>query len=40
MRNFRNLEIWKQGIEIVEYIYQLSSMLPTEEKKWIEKPNY
>lgn len=32
MRNFRNLEIWKNGIEIVKQIYSLSDFLPSEEK--------
>ncbi|MFT5242986.1 MAG: four helix bundle protein [Psychroserpens sp.] len=32
MRNFRNLEIWKNGIEIVKQIYPLSALLPSEEK--------
>ena len=32
MRNFRNLEIWKNGIEIVKQVYILSQQLPTEEK--------
>ncbi|MGG6231917.1 four helix bundle protein [Tenacibaculum sp. SDUM215027] len=32
MRNFRNLDIWKQGIEIVKLIYNLSERLPSEEK--------
>lgn len=32
MRNFRKLEIWKEGIKLVKEIYQLSSQLPSEEK--------
>lgn len=32
MRNFRNLDIWKEGIEIVKHIYKLSEKLPLEEK--------
>jgi len=32
MRNFRQLEIWKNGIEIVKSIYFLSNKLPSEEK--------
>ncbi len=32
MRNFRTLDIWKNGIEIVKQIYVLSQQLPTEEK--------
>lgn len=32
MRDFRKLEIWKNGIELVKQVYQLSSMLPSEEK--------
>ena len=32
MRDFRKLEIWKIGIELVKQVYQLSSMLPSEEK--------
>ncbi len=32
MRNFRNLEIWKNGIEIVKQIYSLSDFPPSEEK--------
>ncbi len=32
MRNFRKLEIWRQGIEIVKKVYQLSVELPAEEK--------
>ena len=32
MRNFRNLEIWKQGIVLVKEVYKLSNKLPTEEK--------
>jgi len=32
MRNFRNLEIWKEGIALVKQIYKLASKLPQEEK--------
>ncbi|MEM6514618.1 MAG: four helix bundle protein [Bacteroidota bacterium] len=32
MRNFRQLEIWKNGIEIVKSIYLISEKLPSEEK--------
>ena len=32
MRDFRKLEIWKNGIEIVKHIYGLSAKLPFEEK--------
>lgn len=32
MRNFRNLDVWKQGIEIVKQVYNLSEKLPSEEK--------
>ena len=31
MRNFRNLEIWKQGIELVKMIYPVANKLPREE---------
>lgn len=32
MRSFKNLDIWKNGIEIVKQVYFLSEKLPTEEK--------
>ncbi len=32
MRNFRQLEIWKNGIQIVKQVYILSQQLPSEEK--------
>ncbi len=32
MRNFRELNIWKQGIELVKQIYELVKELPKEEK--------
>ncbi len=32
MRDFRKLDIWKNGIELVKQVYQLSNMLPSEEK--------
>lgn len=32
MRNFRTLDIWKNGIEIVKQIYALCDNLPSEEK--------
>ncbi|WP_299098026.1 four helix bundle protein [uncultured Winogradskyella sp.] len=32
MRNFRILEIWKNGITIVKQVYVLSQQLPSEEK--------
>jgi four helix bundle protein len=32
MRNYRELEIWKNGIIIVEKIYELSARLPNDEK--------
>lgn len=32
MRNFRNLQIWQQGIEIVKEVYKLSEQLPSNEK--------
>ncbi|MGC1471137.1 MAG: four helix bundle protein [Psychroserpens sp.] len=28
----RNFEIWKNGIEIIKYIYALTALLPSEEK--------
>ncbi|RMB57998.1 four helix bundle protein [Dokdonia sinensis] len=32
MRNYRNLEIWKNGIQIVKHTYALAQKLPTTEK--------
>lgn len=32
MRDFRKLDIWKNGIEIVKQIYKLSNKFPSEEK--------
>ena len=32
MRDFRKLDIWKNGIGIVKLIYKISSSLPSEEK--------
>lgn len=32
MRDFRKLDIWKNGIELVKQVYQLSNKLPSEEK--------
>ena len=32
MRNFRNLNIWKNGIKIAKSIYKLSASLPKSEK--------
>lgn len=32
MRNFRNLTIWNNGIELVLKVYELSSYLPNNEK--------
>ncbi|WP_203257427.1 four helix bundle protein [Hyunsoonleella ulvae] len=32
MRDFKKLEIWKNGIELVKQVYQLSEKLPSEEK--------
>ncbi|TBM99372.1 four helix bundle protein [Hyunsoonleella flava] len=32
MRDFRKLEIWKNGIELVKQVYRLSDKLPSEEK--------
>ena len=32
MRDFRKLEIWKNGISIVNQVYQLSHQLPAQEK--------
>ena len=32
MHNFRNLNIWKNGIELVKEIYKVSLLLPDEEK--------
>lgn len=32
MRNYKNLKIWKQGIEIVKQIYVLVEQLPSNEK--------
>ncbi len=32
MRNFRNLEIWKDGILLVTEIYKIAKMLPNDEK--------
>ena len=32
MRNFRNYEIWKDGIEIVKAVYMISESLPKDER--------
>lgn len=32
MRNFRELKIWRQGIELVKLVYKLSEGLPKIEK--------
>ncbi len=32
MRDFRKLDIWKNGIQIVKEIYELSDKLPSNEK--------
>ncbi len=32
MRDFKKLDIWKNGIELVKQVYQLSKKLPSEEK--------
>ena len=32
MRNYKNLKIWEQGIELVKQIYVLSELLPSTEK--------
>ena len=32
MRNYRNLEIWQKGLEILKYVYQISNQFPEEEK--------
>lgn len=32
MRNFRKLEIWKEGITLVKQLYKLANELPKEEK--------
>lgn len=32
MRNYRELEIWKNGISIVEKIYAISAKLPSDER--------
>ena len=32
MRNFKKLEIWKKGIQLVKEIYKVSELLPKQEK--------
>jgi four helix bundle protein len=32
MRDFKKLEIWKNGIELVKQVYELSNELPSSEK--------
>ena len=32
MRDFRKLDIWNNGIQLVKQVYQLSDKLPSEEK--------
>lgn len=32
MRNFRNLEIWQNGINLVKEVYKISLLLPENEK--------
>lgn len=32
MRNFKNYDVWLQGIEIVKHVYTISQELPTDEK--------
>lgn len=36
MRNFKNLQIWKDGIELVKKIYEMTENLPKEEKYGIK----
>ncbi|MCH8873996.1 four helix bundle protein [candidate division KSB1 bacterium] len=32
MRNFRNLNIWTEGIGIVKQVYKIAELLPSDEK--------
>jgi len=32
MRNFRNLDVWKNGIELVKEVYQIAKLLPKNEE--------
>jgi four helix bundle protein len=32
MRNYRNLEIWQKGLEILKFVYQISNEFPDNEK--------
>jgi four helix bundle protein len=32
MKNYKQLTIWKKGIEVVKVMYQLAKHFPTEEK--------
>ena len=32
MRDFKKLEIWNNGIELVKQVYKLSSSFPSEER--------
>ena len=32
MRNFRNLDVWENGIELVKEIYQFAKLLPKNEE--------
>lgn len=32
MRNFRNLNVWRDGIKLVKEVYKVSILLPEEEK--------
>ena len=32
MKNYKELNVWKKGIEVVKYTYQLAKLFPSEEK--------
>ena len=36
MRNFRELEIWKNGLQLTKLVYELCSQLPENEKYGIK----
>ncbi|MBI4515128.1 MAG: four helix bundle protein [Deltaproteobacteria bacterium] len=39
LKSYRDLEVWKRSIELVEMVYRLSARFPAEEKFGLTSPD-
>ena len=37
IKSYKELDVWKKGIEIVDYVYEVTNKFPTEERYEFDK---